>query len=75
LTGGISRLRSGISSLVSSVPATAATRAEHEGCSEGAKSKFDLHLGTPKGFEGCGSRARQQANLYLVNSPRRGGAF
>jgi hypothetical protein len=46
--GGIRRLRSRISSLVSSVPATAATCAEHEGCSEGAKSKFDLHLVTPK---------------------------
>jgi hypothetical protein len=46
--GGISRLRSRISRLVSSIPATAATCAEHEGCSEGAKSKFDLHLVTPK---------------------------
>jgi hypothetical protein len=55
LTGGISRiagsvgrLRSGISRLVSSVPATAAASGEHQGCSKGAKSKFDLHLGTPK---------------------------
>jgi X-X-X-Leu-X-X-Gly heptad repeat protein len=64
LAGGVSRLRSGISSLVSSVPATAATRAEHEGCSEGAKSKFDLHLGTPKKFEGLSfTRLRQTKAL------------
>ena len=67
LTGRIRCLFGRVSSLVCSA-ATAAAGAQQKRRSEGAKSRFDLHLVTPKGLERFkNSRQRQTSFVSLIH--------